>query len=450
MCQIPARAMIPVERSADITQEKKGIMPTMVTETDPDYIDSIVIKTRSGEQYYYDKYTNRISYEPIGILVKNDAVFAANKVCPDIEISHFCIELTQQCNFRCKYCCYSGEYKGWRQHSKQSQNTDNIEDIISFISKYSPKQEPFSVAFYGGEVLLEFRNMMFLAHRLRNLFKNKVSFSLTSNGYLLSPNIIDEICNTSDFTLNITIDGDMKMHDANRVLSNGNGTYNKIINNLWDFRRRYPKEFDKRIGFLATLQSTLELPELNDAWMANDLLKDKLPKHVSMIVPNFSKLIRDTSLDDKLEVFYIALDHYKKGVNDVLTQQLIEITDTIRHREIFNLADIHTVSTCLTNIESCFIDCNGDIAACEKVCDSFRIGNIVSGIDRQKLEKYNTEFVLFQNKNCKKCWAQRLCNICLKHLEYSKSEMEYICQKEKEFALLSLIMFCEIVELEDS
>lgn len=408
------------------------------------------IVSRSGQHYFYDRNTNRIGFHPIGKIDSSNIQFSNTKIETNITIFHFCIEITQECNFRCRYCCYSGDYSGWRQHSTQSQSKENLDLILSFIRRFSPQDSPFSIAFYGGEALLEFGKIRYLVDRLIHAYGDRVTFSVTTNGYLLTPAIVDIICSIPGFGINVTIDGDEAMHDSNRVLKDGHGTYRQIIQNLMDFEQRYPNEFNLRIGLLATLHSTCELTRLNDAWMSNDILKDYMPKHISMIVPNFNKLIKDTPFEEKLDIFYLALDHYKKGYNDVLTQQLIEITEPIRQREIFNLPENYEVSTCLSNIESCYIDCDGNIAPCEKVCDSFRIGDIETGINESKLESYNNKFISFQNKHCKKCWAQRLCNICPKHLEYSDTEMEYICLKEREFAKLSLIMFCELVEQEES
>ena len=60
------------------------------------------------------------------------------------------LELTQQCNFRCEYCVYSGHYKYERKHQ-------NIRMSKEIVDKYfRTEKDPDYVSLYGGEPLLQF------------------------------------------------------------------------------------------------------------------------------------------------------------------------------------------------------------------------------------------------------------------------------------------------------
>ena len=49
-------------------------------------------------------------------------------------------------------------------------------------------------------------------------------YCATTNGYLLTPNIIDQIFSVGLTNFQITVDGDEESHNKLRVLKNGNPT----------------------------------------------------------------------------------------------------------------------------------------------------------------------------------------------------------------------------------
>ena len=114
------------------------------------------------------------------------------------------IELTQQCNYRCSYCIYSGNYAAERVHSDYCMDESDIDQIIEeyFVGPNMPKH----VSFYGGEPLLRFP----LIRRLCNYLVDHrlpVGFAITTNGSLLQkPHILDYLM-VNGFRLNISYDG---------------------------------------------------------------------------------------------------------------------------------------------------------------------------------------------------------------------------------------------------
>lgn len=404
------------------------------------------ILTQSGNIYYYDRCTNRLEQmECASVNVVNK--FKVAHSLPTPSFTRFCIELTRQCNFRCVYCCFSGEYEGRRMHRHQSQSYQNLNDIISFIGRTTKSDGEVSVSFYGGESLLEFDKIKYVVKKLITLFKHRIKFAISTNGYLLTKDIVNWVCSIPRMTIAITIDGDEAMHNKNRVLANGHATHEKIMENLRYFHDNHPKDFEERVELLATIEKTTDLLQLNEAWMRTPLLKDKLPVHVSTLLLNFNKTLPHSPLEEKIRTFYVALEHYKQGTTNLLTNELLKLTNSIKEREIYRQSSEElTIKSCLNEIDQCFIDCDGKIAPCERLCDTFRIGNIHNGVDEELRLDYVRKFEALLNSRCKDCWAQRLCKICPKQLEHNNQELDYLCQKEKELAYLSLLMYCEIVE----
>lgn len=65
------------------------------------------------------------------------------------------LQVTQNCNLRCSYCVYSGNYKN-RTHSNLRMSFDVAKKAIDYLFEHSINLEKVSIGFYGGEPLLEF------------------------------------------------------------------------------------------------------------------------------------------------------------------------------------------------------------------------------------------------------------------------------------------------------
>ena len=83
---------------------------------------------------------------------------------PDISfhpnIANFVIGITRQCNFRCKYCCFSGKYSNMRTHSDKHMSRETMDQAINFIKTNVAENQTVFVSFYGGEALMQMENFV--------------------------------------------------------------------------------------------------------------------------------------------------------------------------------------------------------------------------------------------------------------------------------------------------
>ena len=120
------------------------------------------------------------------------------------ELDMFILGITEQCNLRCTYCCYSGKYVNNRSHSTKSMSCADIDDIFKFIGGLYPKH-PFRIAFYGGEPLTHYSLIQYAIEKANNLWNDEVTFSITTNGTLLAKDKVDWLmvnsasCKVGDF-----------------------------------------------------------------------------------------------------------------------------------------------------------------------------------------------------------------------------------------------------------
>ncbi len=407
------------------------------------------IVTRSRRKYNYSPLTNKIT------------LWENNSLCEDIfnvsyietfdysfdKISMFTIEITQQCNLRCKYCIYSGDYDNRRSHNEQSFPSDAIPSLINFIASHADKSAPvITVCFYGGEALLQKDKIQKIISELYSL-SFIFEFTISSNGVLLSEETIDWICSLPNLKVTITIDGDKLIHDANRVFPSGKGSFDIVMKNLKWFKDMYPQEYDNRVQFLSTVDSILRLHDLSIFWEQNPILSNHRPVHISSIIPNFPKgevSDKTSFLKNQLVIYEEALTLYLKGEENILTDELKRLIGIIEHREFFELPKQQRFITCCHNTYSCFITSSGQLYVCEKFNEEFSVGTLENGFDKNALIRINQTFTQRKNSHCSKCWAKRLCRICATNLNHSTTEFEWFCNRERQKIQLALKYYCEI------
>ena len=211
---------------------------------------------------------------------------------PELEVlldgvSNFTIGITEQCNFRCAYCCYSGQYNYMRHHSAHNMTEDIRQKTLDFIKRTANTTSQLHISFYGGETLLEFNNVIWFIEKLEQCFGKRVTFDISTNGYLLTRKVVDDICSHPGVGISVSVDGSQEIHNRSRRLANGRPTYEQIRANLMDFKRRYPKEYTKRVRILVTLASYRDLETADKNFEELKSMTGEKNILVSRIVQNY-------------------------------------------------------------------------------------------------------------------------------------------------------------------
>ena len=66
------------------------------------------------------------------------------------------LEVTQDCNFQCRYCLYANPTKVERDHSKRNMSWKTAKACIDYLYDHSKDAQTIRIGFYGGEPFLNF------------------------------------------------------------------------------------------------------------------------------------------------------------------------------------------------------------------------------------------------------------------------------------------------------
>ena len=142
---------------------------------------------------------------------------------------------TLQCNFACGYC-FQGDHGDYNKHAaKMTLETAArvAEWIEGRLDALAP--ESFALTFFGGEPLLNLPVVYLLAERLWTSCQARgvrMLVNVITNGMLLTPAVVDRLAPYGLNGVKITLDGDRDMHNRMRPLRGGQGTFDKIIQNI--------------------------------------------------------------------------------------------------------------------------------------------------------------------------------------------------------------------------
>ena len=200
------------------------------------------------------------------------------------------LNVTEQCNLRCKYCIYSGEYETFRTHSSNKMNKDIMKKSINLFFNYIDEWELFNanilpiISFYGGEPLLE-RDFILEAINYIESFNKPVILGMTTNATLLTKNLIEELV-SHNVVLFISMDGNQEVHDRNRVFPSGAGSFDYVFSKLKDIKTEIEKQGKLQalpLVLLVTIDDFNDIPAINNFFQKERTLFANIPIRVSTV-----------------------------------------------------------------------------------------------------------------------------------------------------------------------
>ncbi len=335
------------------------------------------------------------------------------------------LQLTQDCNFRCKYCIYS-EAKNLKQrsHTNKAMTIDTAKKAVIFYRNHAINANMYNVGFYGGEPLLEWellKETVLFAER--ELAGKLLTFSLTTNASLLTE-AKAAFLEEHGVNVLVSLDGDRTENDHNRVFKCGKGTSDMVLDNLQIIAERHPKLFSK-ISISSVITPSTQATTFGI-----------YPKEIEGIpFSRYMITIEDSTEHDVI----IPLELLKAMENEVCKAYLKQLGVLPCNISPYGYSRVHSIinnyksakpsngiqrimapgGPCIPGKSRLFVSADGSLYPCERVNETseFCIGTLDSGFDFEKAQKM-LNIGAITEKDCSNCWALRHCTICAKSCGY--------------------------------
>lgn len=343
----------------------------------------------------------------------------------DANIESINLQVTQNCNLRCDYCPYTGNYYNNRKHSNKRMSYELAKKGIDFLYNHSMNCDVINVAFYGGEPLLEFDLIKRCIEYTREMFGlKKLVFSLTTNAVLLTDEIMKFFCE-NDVLLTISLDGPQSIHDKSRVFVNGGGSFEIIYKKLSYFKENYSEYFNHNVMFNAVSAQNEGVIDI-DRFFTDDPLFKKCEVATTFYSTNYisNELQFDKEVDrfvqhmefEKYKCFLNKMKRIKTFPTRIQINSFEEIIKTGKNLKAFmGIPKIfHPAGPCVPGRKKLFMNVDGNFYPCERIDETSPcsiIGNINDGLSLDICEKLLNIGKITEEK-CKSCWAIAHCKFC--------------------------------------
>ena len=303
---------------------------------------------------------------------------------------------TLSCNFDCPYC-FENKRGGIMSKEVQDKVIAFLEDKLSFGVK------KMDLTWYGGEPLLCFDIIKSLCDRINTCTEKnsvKCKMGMITNGYLLNSEIVGFL-EKNNISAQITIDGMAENHNQRRYLRNGEGTFDKLCDNLKLFDG---KKVDVYIRMNVDKYNAEDYPELTK-------LIDSYNNPRMIVYPAVTENVNERK--ESRQEYYMSDNKYDSFISDTRRKGLF-------HKNVDTVPISNDVSTvpdnrsyfCAAELENSFvIDDRGNVYKCwnevgkDNYC--FNLDN-PDKINYKSLLNYMGDIV-FEDERCKDCVFLPIC-----------------------------------------
>lgn len=336
------------------------------------------------------------------------------------------INLTDECNLRCKYC--------FTHPNPRKMTLPTLQRVIRFLQEEEERTGYHGhkmIAFFGGEPMLMFNSLIkpfFSWMESEGLLKDdEFRFTMTTNGVFLTEEnlkyLYDHRCH-----LLLSIDGDEFTQNDQRPTKDGKGSFDLVFPNI-DNTLKYNPEI--------TFRSTLE-PRNAHLVFENYLFARKCGFQSFYVCPNQSADWKEEDVIIYLKELSLCIEQM---YTDIKTDQRspLYVSNFCQHAKSFFYGSLNTMNSrkkefadkygkgifrCGLGTIGMGVGCDGEINACQEhntyndKNDIFYIGDVFNGIDPDRhLRLINTylqprQFSCKDHPDfCKDCPSNSVCGL---------------------------------------
>jgi uncharacterized protein len=333
-------------------------------------------------------------------------------------VSSLVVNVANKCNLHCTYC-YEPEMAKYGPAPVQM-SWDTARASVDFLFHKAGNSRAVNLIFFGGEALLNFklmRQVVAYAEEKSCETGKTVDFSLTTNGTLLTDEIID-FFQAHRFGVTISMDGPQDLHDKRRsfLTSRGErkGSYDLLLPRVKRLLERYSAR--PVVARVTVTKGTVEVVRIYE--------------HLSgfgFFEVGFSPVTAKTGADYGLEP--ADLRQVLAGFKE-LGHQYVERALQNQYTGFSNLStlltDLHAGTNklfpCGAGLGLLDVDGNGDVYLCHRFpgIEEHRYGNIRDGLDYDRLNEFVNSAHVGNKPVCQTCWIRGICGGGCYHEAYTQ------------------------------
>ncbi|WP_294534154.1 radical SAM protein [uncultured Rhodoblastus sp.] len=361
--------------------------------------------------------------------------------------------ITEACNFRCKYCAYSGAYSDERAHGNINMSPHIASKAIDWYLSFPRAQ--YQIGFYGGEPMLAYELIqgVVLEARRRQTTCTKLTFTMTTNGSLFDDSKINFLAD-NDFQLFVSLDGPQSIHDRYRQTVKGRPTFNAVWQSVKRFREQRPDYFDRNVNFSITLAPPCDIQAIEQFLIENrEIFGEKVPK-IGVLNSGSSHVMEALGVpsdEERIDMQPLRDDYFEAITEGKLPTGLARAciegaVARVHNRSMGPATRITTSAGQCAPGARCMVAPDGRYHMCEHGNQRRPIGSVESGWDTDRIRSMLREFGDFVQTRCRDCWAVRLCTKCFANLSegdaLSGSRFAAVCAARRRSLKEDLIYYC--------
>lgn len=365
-------------------------------------------KNKYSEEEIKEVYAEIVELKKEGYLYSEDTYeeIARNSMNSKDFIKALCLNVTHDCNLRCKYCfADEGKYHG----ARKVMSPEVGKKAIDFVIAHSGPRKNIEVDLFGGEPLIaikEIKEIIAYAREQEKIHNKVIRFTMTTNALLLNDEIM-EYMDKEMGNIVLSIDGRKEVNDNTRIRVNGSGTYDAILPKIKEMVDKRDKSKQYYVRGTFTRDNT-------DFYYDVKHLADLGFEEVSVepvVLPDEHELsLRQEDLPTIFENY------------DLLYKDMLKRYEENREFKFYHFnIDLQggpcvykRISGCGAGHEYIAVTPDGEIYPCHQFVgnEDFKIGTIYDEDEKLNFDiaKQFKEAHIYNKPQCRDCWAKFYCS----------------------------------------
>jgi uncharacterized protein len=312
------------------------------------------------------------------------------------------LAIAQKCNLGCTYCyAQQGEFGG----SGKNMPLEEAMRAVELLVNGAADGAKLNLAFLGGEPLVNRAVLQAATRHAAQLAErrgNPITFSITTNGTLLTP-ADAEFFEAHAFAVTISLDGPREAHNLLRPFKSGSGSFDAIL---------------QRVRPLLALQHRMQVSARVTVTPANLELRRALDEFIELGFHSvgFSPMLSSPSGNGEMQstdletMLGAMIDCGKEFERRTLAGERYPFANMVNAmREIGR--GTHRPYPCGAGAGYLGVSADGELSACHRFVgdEAGAMGSLTDGVDRERQAEWLTQRHVHRQEPCRSCWARYLC-----------------------------------------